>query len=134
MNDDEKWMQIAINESNAAKSEDEIPPEILRYQNTHHIIHSTVPEDETHSGIIGLLCKDYDVIDVKELIQGRVLNIKTQHTKDKTDYNISAVYLDTNNHITRAKVEKVVAKLRLENQDHPQHDSWRFQFHRPRKR
>ena len=25
MNDDEKWMQIAINESNAAKSEDEIP-------------------------------------------------------------------------------------------------------------
>ena len=25
MNDDEKWMQIAINESNAARSEDEIP-------------------------------------------------------------------------------------------------------------
>ena len=25
MNNDEKWMQIAINESNAAKSEDEIP-------------------------------------------------------------------------------------------------------------
>ena len=25
MNDDEKWMQIAINESSAAKSEDEIP-------------------------------------------------------------------------------------------------------------
>ena len=25
MNDDEKWMQIAINESNAAKSKDEVP-------------------------------------------------------------------------------------------------------------
>ena len=30
------------------KTEDEIPREILRYTNTHHIIHSTVAEDDTH--------------------------------------------------------------------------------------
>ena len=101
------------------RTESEIPPEILRYQNTHHIVHSTVAEDETYTGIIGLLSKDYDIIDTKHLIQGRILNIKIQHKYDKTNHNISAVYLDTNNHITKAKMEKIVTKLRQENEDHP---------------
>ena len=101
------------------RTESEIPPEILRYQNTHHIVHSTVAEDETYTGIIGLLSKDYDIIDTKHLIQGRILNIKIQHKNDKTNHNISAVYLVTNNHITKAKMEKIVTKLRQENEDHP---------------
>ena len=65
------------------KAESEIPPEILRYDNTHHIIHSTVNEEETHTGIIGLLSKDYDILDTTHLIQGRILNVKIQHNKEK---------------------------------------------------
>ena len=70
--------------------------ELLRYQNTHHIIHSTVAENETHSWIIGLIKKDYDIIEQNELIQGRILNIKIENKNDKIKRNIAAVYLDTN--------------------------------------
>ena len=58
------------------RSETEIPTEILRYKNTHHILHSTVAEDETYAGIIGLISKDYEIIDTKHLVQGRILNIR----------------------------------------------------------
>ena len=34
------------------RTEDEIPRELLRYKNTHHIVHSTVSKDETYAGII----------------------------------------------------------------------------------
>ena len=37
------------------RAESEIPREILRYQNTHHIVHSTVTGNETYAGKIGLL-------------------------------------------------------------------------------
>ena len=36
----------------------------------------------------------------------------------KKNYNISAVYLETNNRLTKAKIEDVVNKLQGENQDH----------------
>ena len=41
------------------------------------------------------------------------------HIINKTQYNISAVYLDTNNHITKTKIESIVTKLHEENQEHP---------------
>ena len=53
------------------KTESEIPREILRYQNTHHIIHSTVAEDETYTGIIGLLSKEYDIIEKNPAHSGK---------------------------------------------------------------
>ena len=100
------------------KNEDEIPSEIFRYQQTHHIVHTPATKSETFSGIVGLVNKEYEIKEEKELVQGRVLNIKIQRITDKTDYNISAVYLDTNNNITKAKLEKIIATLRLEYQDH----------------
>ena len=33
------------------RTQSEIPTEILRYENTHHIIHSTATEDEKYTGI-----------------------------------------------------------------------------------
>ena len=100
------------------RTEDEIPSELKRYQLTHHIIHSPATENEKYSGIIGVIKRDYDILDSKELIQGRVLNVKIQHRAYNTKYNISALYLETNNHITKAKMENVVAKLKHENEDH----------------
>ena len=96
----------------------EIPPEILRYQNSYHIIHSAASEDEKYTGIIGLISRNYDIIETKHLIQGRILNIKIRHKNEKTDFNISALYLDTNNHISKAKIEKVVSKLKRGNEEH----------------
>ena len=63
-------------------TEDEIPAEILRYGNTHHIIHSTATENEKYTGIIGLISKDYEIKNENHLIQGRILNIKIVHKKE----------------------------------------------------
>ena len=99
------------------KTHSEIPEEILRYQDTHHIIHSTVADNETHAGIIGLINKDYNIIKSTDLIQGRILNLKIQHNIEQTKHNISAVYLPTNNTITKDKIQHVVNNLRLANED-----------------
>ena len=101
------------------RAENDIPPEILRYKNSYHLIHSTVAKNETYAGIIGLISKDYEIIDTKHLIQGRILNTKIKHKSDKTEHNVSAVYLETNNHITKAKLENVVSKLKQEMGNHP---------------
>ena len=101
------------------KTADDIPQEILRYQETHHIVHSTVAEHETHTGIIGLISKDYNIIRTENLIQGRILNLKIQHSIEQTKHNISAVYLDTNKNITKDKVQNIVNKWRLEHDDDP---------------
>ena len=100
------------------KTSSEIPEEILRYQDTYHIIHSTVADDETHAGIIGLISKEYSIITSTDLIQGRILNLKIQHNIEKAKHNISAVYLNTNNNITRQKMHHIVNNLRLANEDH----------------
>ena len=72
---------------------------------------------ETYAGIIGLISNEYDIIDKKELIQGRILNMKIQHKTDKTRRNIAAVYLPTNNNLNKEKMQKIVAKLRQENEE-----------------
>ena len=100
------------------KEFNEIPPELLRYQNTHHIVHSSAAEEESYTGIIGLIKNEYEIVKSTSLIQGRMLNVKLIHKTNKTKYNITAIYLDTNNHITKAKMEKVVTKLKNENEDH----------------
>ena len=77
-----------------------------------------MPENETHTGIIGLINKEYEIKGAKDLEQGRIINVKLQHTLDKTEYNISAVYLQTNNHLTKAKLVNMVEKLAQENEEH----------------
>ena len=74
--------------------------------------------EETHAGIIGLISKDYDILSKKDIIQGRIINIKIRHQTEKTEHNITAVYMDTNNHITKDKMQNVIRKLRLENEEH----------------
>ena len=69
------------------KSKAEIPKEILRYENTHHIIHSATTDSETHTGIIGLIRNDYDLVSTKDVIQGRILNIRIEHRTEKTNFN-----------------------------------------------
>ena len=99
-------------------NEEEIPKDILKYDSTHHIIQSPALGDETHAGILGLISKNYDTISNKDVIQGRLTNIKIRHKTETTEYNITAVYMDTNNHITKDKMQNVVRKLRLEYEEH----------------
>ena len=100
------------------RDESEIPKEHLRYGKTHHIMHTTVAENDTHTGITGLISKDFDITGTKHLCQGRMLNIKAYHKADQAKYNVTAVYLETSNHITKEKMQNTVHKLRLENENH----------------
>ena len=103
------------------KTADEIPVEILRYQETHHIVHSPVAENETHAGIIGLISKDYIIVDANDPIQGRLINLKVEHNIQKTIHNLSAVYLYTNNSITKDKFQSIVDNLRITQNEEENH-------------
>ena len=96
----------------------DITPEILRYQKTHHLVHSPVSENETHAGIIGLISKDFDIIETNDLIQGRILNVKIKNKLDNTEHSISAVYFETNNNLSKEKVQNYINKLREVKQEH----------------
>ena len=99
-------------------SDTTIPPQLLRYQNTHTMVHSFVSPNEKYAGILGLIHNDFDVIECKDLLQGRILNIKLKRISDKSLYNISVIYMYTNNKISTTKINHVVSKLREEIVDH----------------
>ena len=100
------------------KSLDDIPEEILRYENTHHIILSPAPENESYSGILALISHDYEILQTKDLVEGRVLNMRLKNKFDGKDHNIFAVYFDTNKRLTKEKIEQVTNLLGAEMQGH----------------
>ena len=93
------------------KNYKDIPLELLRYQNTHRIFHSSAPENEPFSGIIGLISHNYKILNTEECIQGRMINIKIEHRTSSDKYNITSVYLDTNNKLTTSKATNFVNHL-----------------------
>ena len=99
------------------KDENDIPNELLRYADTHHIVHSETDAHETHSGIIGLIRKKYTVIENEELVKGRILRIKLSESTSKESYNIAVVYFPTNTNIALEDMQLYVRKLRM-NQVH----------------
>ena len=64
------------------KSKDDVPRVLLRYENTHHVILSPTPKDESHSGILALISHEYEVLETKELLKGRILNVKLKNQFD----------------------------------------------------
>ena len=40
------------------KDKNDLPNELFRYVDTHHIVHSETDEHDTHTGIIGLVSKN----------------------------------------------------------------------------
>ena len=86
-------------------------------------------ENETHTGLIGLIKNDYDIISTKHLIQGRIMNLKIQHKTEKTNYNINTVYLDTNKNMNKEKIQNIVRTLQLEQEEHSNNMIiWDFNF------
>ena len=73
------------------KDKNEIPNELMRYEDTHDIIHSERDENETHSGIIALIRKEYKVHGIENIIQGRILGLKITDTKKKYLQSISCI-------------------------------------------
>ena len=66
------------------KNFESIPDEILSYQSTHHIVHSAAASDEPYSGIIGLVSRNYEIVKVSHLIQGRIINVRLRHIAENS--------------------------------------------------
>ena len=95
------------------KDGNDIPNELLRFRDTHHILHSETGTHDTHTGIIGLIRNEYVISDIEHIIQGRILGLKLTDTSTRTTYRISVVYLPTNQNLDVEGVQDIVRKLRL---------------------
>ena len=74
------------------RDENDLPEEFKEYLVTHHILYNPTPPDHTHSGIIVLVNKEFDITCQKEIIPGRLMNIKIRQKTAKTEYNLSIFY------------------------------------------
>ena len=74
------------------RGEDDFPNLFKEYETTHNVLHTPTPPDHSHSGVIILIRKDFEIISTMTKIPGRLLNV---HFKDKVEdktYNLSAYY------------------------------------------
>ena len=55
------------------KNKNDIPNELKRYEDTHYIEHSPRDINNAYTGIIGVIRKEYKIIDVQQIIEGRIL-------------------------------------------------------------
>ena len=94
------------------KNFESIPDELLSYQSTHHIIHSAAASDEPYSGIVGLVSRNYEIVKVSHLIQGRIINVRLRHVAENSEHSVTAVYLYTNNQLNIAKTDNIIGLLR----------------------
>ena len=103
------------------KTKIDLPPAFLRFESTHHLIHSPHKEDEPFSGIVCLIARQFKVLDTMHLIKGRLLHIEIQHTSTLERFHIFPVYLHTNNNLNKTSVKNFVQALRtrLEPQINP---------------
>ena len=76
-----------------------------------HILHSPTPPTHTHSGIILLISKEYEVIKQSIVIQGRLVNVHISHKVTKHTYNISVYYGTHLEHLTKPEMEELVNKF-----------------------
>ena len=94
------------------KPDEQPPPEILRYQQSHHIIEEAVNDRETHTGITILLHDDYELLSFSAPLPGRVLNIQIEHKLLKEQYNVIAIYNYTLAALTDDKVTLLTTAIK----------------------
>ena len=74
------------------RNEEDFPDLVTEYSVTHNIIHTPTPETHSHSGIILMINKDFDIESSEVLLPGRILNVHIKHKIHNETYNLSAYY------------------------------------------
>ena len=87
---------------------DDLPIRFQEYTPTHHLVHTPAPMSHPHRGIILLVSKAFELISWKEIIPGRLLNIKIKDKEKDKIFNLSAFYGPVQRNVTRANVEELV--------------------------
>ena len=89
------------------KDTDDFPVVFKEFERTHHLFH-TPTLSETHGGIVVFVSRNNDIIDHKELIPGRLLNIKFADRFSGEQLNLSIFYGPQWRKKKREDVEKIV--------------------------
>ena len=97
--------------------ENDIPNELLRYDATHHIIHSPRTGQDKYAGIIGLVSKKYDITDEEHMLQGRLVGLRLQECSTGKSFRLSAVYFPTNQKLDLEQIDSICNKLRFFHSD-----------------
>ena len=74
----------------------------------HHCIHTPTPPDHTHSGIIVLVNKQYDILQSVIKIPGRLLNLHLRHNATKHTYNLTVYYAHQVKQLRKPEMVSVV--------------------------
>ena len=69
------------------KDASDFSQEVGQFQETHHILHSPV-KNETHSGIILLISKQFEIIEHDETIPGRLLNVRLKDQGNELNFSV----------------------------------------------
>ena len=93
------------------KSEDELPPFFHQYAQQYTLIHTPTPPANTHTGIIVLLHKDYDMLHHQPTIDGRLLQLQCRHTETQQTYTFSILYNPPPQQIRKQYITGLIDKL-----------------------
>ena len=93
------------------KEDNNVPTQLLKYKSTHHMIHTKASENDPYAGIIMFISKSYDILQERELIQGRLLYTKIKHLTTGKEYNITPFYGYTAKNASQAKLKSITQQL-----------------------
>jgi len=93
------------------QSKDELPPVFDQYALHYSLIHSPATPANTHTGIIALLHKDYDILKEQNIIDGRLLQIQCKHNRTGRTYNFSILYNPPPKQIRKQYITGLIDKL-----------------------
>ena len=79
-----------------------------QYKQTHEILHSPV-YNETHSGVIILISKEYVITSQSDIIPGRLYNVRL--TKNDTALNLSVFYGPQWGKMNKEEISSVIEKF-----------------------
>ena len=93
------------------KDPDEITALLKRYRNTHHLIHTEATKEDPYAGIIIFITKDFDIIEINDMVPGRLVNVQIKHKTTGKKYNLSSFYGHSNQQKAKKAIKISVEKL-----------------------
>ena len=88
------------------KNEDDFPDLI-----THHCVQTSTPPDHTHSGIIVLVHRQYEILHTDIPIPGRMLTVRLVHRATQHAYNLTVYYARQVKQLPKAQMVDIATRF-----------------------
>ena len=93
------------------QDEDELPPIFHYYTQHYNLIHTPATKADTHTGIVVLLHKNYDILHQQTIIDGRLIQIRCTNDVTGQIYNFSILYNPTTSDIRTPYITGLINHL-----------------------